>query len=315
MSTEERRIIAEAAQWLAFFQSGAVDSARDHAFLDWQAQDPRHAKAIDDFRQRLASFQRSPLRDLSQAQVINAINTSSSRRRFLRGAFAFAGLAMGTGLLSRLGSTGFAWPGDLYTGIGERGNFLLEDGSSLSLNAASRVTPRFDDAHRGFRFHRGEFLLEVRQQTQPFVVETNGGSVRSTGLGMLLREEHSGWLVSARQAPLEFIDRNRHRHAISSGHWLRYGVEGIRDTGLASAGEGAWQRGLLNVENLSLGEVVERLRPYHRGVLNIDSSITGLRVSGIFPLDDSAHALAMLASILPIKVTRTTDFWVVLQPS
>jgi transmembrane sensor len=102
---------------------------------------------------------------------------------------------------------------------------------------------------------------------------------------------------------------------LKPGYWARFNTHGVFDSGQARGGESDWTRGLLNVNNRSLAEVVESLKPYYRGVLNVAPQVAALRVSGIFPLDDPRHALNMLASILPIRLNYTTDYWLSVEPA
>jgi transmembrane sensor len=315
MSSErQQQIIVEAARWLAFLQSGERDSVREHAFLDWQAQDPRHAEAISTFQQRLNGL-RQPLKDVRQDQLLKTLNAPSSRRSFLRGSLALAGLALGAGVLSRFGSSGFAWPGDLYTGIGERRTFSLPDGSSAQLNAGSRITPQFHQTERGLSLQRGELLLDVCALAEPFYIRTDAAVIMLRQQRVLVRQEADGWLTLAQQAPLQLTDATGAVLTLKPGNWARFNTHGVFDSGQARGGESDWTRGLLNVNNRSLAEVVESLKPYYRGVLNVAPQVAALRVSGIFPLDDPRHALNMLASILPIRLNYTTDYWLSVEPA
>lgn len=309
MSAErQQQIILEAARWLAFLQSGERDSASEHAFLDWQAQDPRHAETITAFQQRLGGL-RQPLKDVRQDQLLKTLNAPSSRRRFLRGSLALAGMALGAGVLSRWGSSGFAWPGDLYTGIGERRTFALPDGSSAQLNAASRITPRFHQGQRGLSLQRGELLLDVCALAKPFYLRTDAAVITLQQQRVLLRQEADGWLALAQQRPLQLTDANGATLTVKPGYWARFNAHGVFDSGQAGGGESDWTRGLLNVNNRTLAQVIESLKPYYRGVLTVAQQIAALRVSGIFPLDDPRHALNMLTSILPIRLSYATEYW------
>ncbi len=316
MSTDrQQQLICEAAQWLAFLQSGERDPAREHAFLEWQAQDPLHAQAIAQFQEHLRSLRQSPLKDLPQHQLLKTLNAPSSRRRFLGRSLALAGLALSAGILSRTGSSGFAWPGDLYTAIGERRSFDLPDGSTALLNAASRITPEFERGQRGLTLQRGELRLDVQAQSYPFEVRTGAGTIVAQQQRLLVRRELSGWWVFAQQSPLRLTDIKGAVHHLKAGEWARFNGQGIYDSGQAGGGESDWTRGLLSVNNYTLAQVVESLKPYHRGVLTVAPQVADLRVSGIFPLDDSQHALRMLTGILPVRLSRLTDFWITLEPA
>ncbi|EPN70503.1 regulatory protein [Pseudomonas syringae pv. actinidiae ICMP 19079] len=76
-----------------------------------------------------------------------------------------------------------------------------------------------------------------------------------------------------------------------------------------------WTRGVLKVDDRPLSEVLQTLAAYRHGLLRFDTqALAGLRVSGVFRLDDSDAALATLADNLPIKVERFTDLLVIVKP-
>ncbi|MBD1586587.1 FecR domain-containing protein [Pseudomonas typographi] len=311
----DQALIREAAHWLAFLQSGEPDPAREQAFLAWQAQDPRHAQVIAEFQQHVLALRQSPLKDVPQDQLLKTLNAPSSRRRFLHGSLAVAGLALGAGVASRLATSGWAWPGDLYTGIAERRSFALPDGSTALLNASSRITPQFGRGQRGVVLQRGELLLDIHPQPRAFEVLTGAGTIVARQQRVLVRQELAGWWVLAQQSPVQLIDAKGLAQPLKAGHWARFNAQGLYDSGQAGGGEGDWVRGLLNANDLTLAQVVEALRPYHRGVLRVAPPVEHLRVSGIFPLDDSQHALRMLTGILPVRLSRITDFWITLEPA
>ncbi|MGY2499030.1 ferric citrate uptake sigma factor regulator FecR, partial [Klebsiella pneumoniae] len=61
--------------------------------------------------------------------------------------------------------------------------------------------------------------------------------------------------------------------------------------------------------------VLQTLASYRHGVVRFDpQALQGMRVSGVFKLDDSDAALATLADNLPIKVEHFTDLLVVIKP-
>lgn len=303
------QVIAEAARWLALLRGGDVDALQQQAFLDWQARSSLHATMVAAFEAQAGALAASPL-SRAPARVVRALEAPSSRRAFLRAGLAVTGLALGAGLLSRVGASGFAWPGELYTGIGERRHFTLADGSGLDLNAASRVAPHFAPGIRGLRLQRGELLVDVAPGAVPFELHTAGGRLTLSKHRCLLREDGNGWFVQAQRSPVQWQNEQGSHVLVAADHWARFDRSGVLATGRASGDENDWLSGLLRVDDRPLAEVVERLRPYHRGLLTLAPAIAGLRVSGIFPLDDSQRALQMLAHSLPIRVERATDLWI-----
>ena len=53
---------------------------------------------------------------------------------------------------------------------------------------------------------------------------------------------------------------------------------------------------------------------YRHGVIRCDPRVADLIVSGVCPLADTDRILASLAAALPLRVSRYTGYWVVVEP-
>ena len=68
------------------------------------------------------------------------------------------------------------------TGIGEQRSLALEDGSSIKLNAMSRIRVRFTATRRDIELIEGQAFFRVaKDKTRPFIVESKGTQVRAVG--------------------------------------------------------------------------------------------------------------------------------------
>ncbi|HID9974405.1 TPA: iron dicitrate transport regulator FecR, partial [Pseudomonas aeruginosa] len=74
--------------------------------------------------------------------------------------------------------------------------------------------------------------------------------------------------------------------------------------------ESAWVDGWLAAHDRPLAWVVEAIKPYRRGIVSLDAAIAGVRVSGLYPLDNSDLTLEMLERSLPVRVVRRSEYWV-----
>ena len=73
--------------------------------------------------------------------------------------------------------------------------------------------------------------------------------------------------------------------------------------------------GVLVARDMRLDEFVAEFDRQRHGVLRCDPAVAALRISGVFPLDDSERALAALARTLPVQVIYRTRWWVTLAPA
>jgi transmembrane sensor len=77
----------------------------------------------------------------------------------------------------------------------------------------------------------------------------------------------------------------------------------------------AWRRHQLVVENQPLPDVLDEIARHRSGHVQFDrTALQNLRVSAVIPLDNSDHALQLLAQTLPIRVQSVTPWLIVVGP-
>lgn len=309
MSSEQ--IIQQAANWLTRLHDEDVSDADRHAFHTWCQADPRHAVAIERMRSLWGSFDTVPAKPARRA-----LNRAFAPRRS-RGA-QVAGV-LGVVLCAWLGvQQAPIWMADQRTGVGERRQIALEDGSQLQLNSNSAVDVRFDGHQRVIELLQGELWVEVAKDAQrPFVVRTDQGTASALGTRYLVKRAADGTTVVTVIESTVAVKGDT-----GEGVKVTAGQRSVLDHGqpqppraIGSSDPDAWTRGLLKVNDQPLSEVLQTLANYRHGLVRFDpQALQNLRVSGVFKLDDTAAALATLADNLPIQVEYFTDLLVVVKP-
>ena len=309
MSSEH--IIQQAANWLTRLHDEDVTDADRRAFDAWCQADPRHALAIERMRGLWGSLDTLPAKP---ARI--ALNRAFAPRR-PRGA-QVAGL-VGVLLCGWFGLDHLpVWMADQRTGVGERRQIALEDGSQLQLNSNSAVDVKFDGHQRVIELLQGELWVDVAKDAQrPFVVRTNQGTATALGTRYLVKRAEDGTTVVTVIESTVAVKGDA-----SEGVKVTAGQRTILDQGRAQAPQAsgrsdpdAWTRGLLKVNDQPLTEVLQTLASYRHGLVRFDApALQNLRVSGVFKLDDTTAALAALADNLPIQVEYFTDLLVVVKP-
>lgn len=309
MSTEH--IIEQAANWLTRLHDEDVTDTDRRAFDTWCQADPRHALAIERMRGLWGSLDTLPAKP---ARI--ALNRAFAPRR-PRGAQV-------AGLLGVLLCGWFSldhlpvWMADQRTGVGERRQIVLEDGSQLQLNSNSAVDVKFDGHQRVIELLQGELWVDVAKDAQrPFVVRTDQGTATALGTRYLVKRAEDGTTVVTVIESTVAV-----KGGSSDGVKVTAGQRSILDHGRAQAPQAignsdpdAWTRGMLKVNDQPLGDVLQALASYRHGLVRFDSqALQNLRVSGVFKLDDTTAALATLADNLPIQVEYFTDLLVVVKP-
>ncbi|KAF1010475.1 MAG: Protein FecR [Pseudomonas fluorescens] len=302
-------LINSATRWVVLLRSGQATPADWQRYRQWRAADPRHDALCQQLEARLGVFDVPRAQGISGKVLQQALDAPASRRSVLRGTLVGAGVVLGTAWLARPVLEDLT--ADVRTGTGERRTVALPDGGELLLNARSAVDIRYDLQQRLIRLLEGELLVKVAPDRQrPFFIHTDSMRVRAAGNRMLLREREGRGHVVALDSALEIDAQGGERLQLAAGHEVNYDRFGFGPVLASASGATAWVDGFLQVRDRPLVEVIDALRPYHNGVLRLDPAVSGLRVSGLYRLDNPDQILDTLARTLPIQINRRTAFWV-----
>ncbi|AZD23928.1 Fe2+-dicitrate sensor, membrane component [Pseudomonas chlororaphis subsp. aurantiaca] len=316
MSREPSReqLVDDATRWWVLMNSGQASEAERRAYQRWRNADPQHEQLCRQLETRLGVFQVPIAQGVDGELLQRALNAPSSRRKVLQRALLGAGVALGAGaLVSQRGLPLAELTADLHTGTGQRQSLTLPDGSELRLNARSAANIDFDRQRRVVHLLDGEVLLNLASDpSRPFFIHTAQTRIQATGSRLLVRERDGQGQATALNGPLDIAGRSGERLQLPGGHEVAYDAFHFGPVRPSRGSATAWVDGLLELRDTPLSEVVEALRPYRRGVLRLDPAIAGLRVSGLFRLDNPQQILDSLARTLPIRVTRHTELWVTL---
>lgn len=297
--------IKQAIDWVARQRSGDMSEADQQHFQQWLMSREENRDAWHQLEQRLGTI----FSDLPETSHQVLSKAGRSRRDLLRGALGLAGVGLGgwwlqrAGLLPGLGS-------DLQSGFAERRAFVLQDGSRVVLNALSRVDLAMAARERRLILREGALSIQVSSDPlRPLIVQTAFGEIRALGTRFTVTARERGVHVWVQESRVQLTAPSGARLELAAGQGALLGESGMRPLDPRQAGEGAWEDGVLEVHDQPLGEVVEALRPYRRGILRISPQAYELRVSGVFPLDNSDQALRSLQEVLPIKVEGHFNWW------
>jgi transmembrane sensor len=203
-----QQIHEEAAEWLVELRSRPDASTRQR-FDQWLSTSPEHVRAYLECAAVSEAAQAGPratpaeiealierARQSSDANVIALAprlgpgragspdrEAPAGRSWFARASrgVRFAAAAM---VLAAVGASALYWmTRNVYaTGVGEQRSILLPDGSTIDLNARSKVRVRFDTSTRKVDLMEGEALFRVaKNRERPFVVSASDTRVRAVG--------------------------------------------------------------------------------------------------------------------------------------
>ncbi|WP_240931664.1 FecR family protein [Azotobacter chroococcum] len=124
---------------------------------------------------------------------------------------------------------------DLSTATGERRRFVLADGSSVLLNAQSRVDVDFDSGRRRLQLRRGALLAEVTADARrPFVVETPFGRVQALGMRFSVALGERDATVWVQEAQVRLESRSGNSLVLAADEGARFDRDGLPAPGSAA---------------------------------------------------------------------------------
>lgn len=315
------RATEAAIGWLVQLHSGDMGEADRYRLAQWLDADPRHRSAWEQLQAplqqlRLPQPAASPTAgSLLSDTLARAEARTRKRRQVLHGALGLGGMAVGATWLADRHQPVAQWSADLRTGTGERREFLLPDGSRLTLDARSAVDLDFRPGHRRIRLRQGALLAEATPQADhgpAFTVHTIHGQVQALGTRFTVRLQEADSLVGMLEHSVEITTASGQQRRLHEGHSARFSATGIEDADtLSPETTAAWRHGMLQVHDQPLADVVQALCAYRPGVVRIAPRAAALQVYGTYALDDTDRALTALAETLPITVHRSLGGWLV----
>jgi transmembrane sensor len=170
------------------------------------------------------------------------------------------------------------WQYDQVTVAGERRVVKLQDGSEMIMSGDTAIDVRFEAGSRRIDLARGQGLFRVaHDQRRPFVVYADGYSVRDIGTVFNVAHHADGVRVVVVEGAVEAASGEQ-RALLRAGQGLNIAPEGLGkvqpvDAALATA----WSGGRLVVQNQSLAQILEALKPHYSGRIFLLNKEAGAR--------------------------------------
>ncbi len=307
-----------AAEWFALLRSGEAreaDQAQWRLWLEQSAENREAWRYVERISSRFEPIKASTERQTAVAafKAANRQNRQQPRRRqILLGLFscASAGL-LGWGAWRRLPEMAQPWMADHRSGTGEVREILLADGTRVWLGSASAFTEDYGNGLRRLQLVAGEILVKTEADPgRAFVVDTPQGRLRALGTRFTVRLEEGGTFLAVYEGAVEMrMGGGGPAVLVQAGLQTRFSSGGVAPLAPADPAREAWTRGILIAQEIPLAEVAAELGRYQRGHLVVTPEVAGLPVFGSYPLNDPGRTLAMLESVMPIRVRRLLPWW------
>lgn len=272
----------------------------------------------DEWRTWLESKRAATLRTSELA--VQPTRRSSPIRRSRRWLAAGAGFAIAAALaFLTVPTVLLRIQADHATSTAEVRTIDLEDGTIVTLAAASAIAVSYTATERRISLLEGEALFQVRRDPErPFRVFT--GEVRTTVVGTVfdVRRARDDVTVGVQEGVVDVS-------VAAGGKWPGAGerleagevisIDPARTTrrgAIAPSLVGAWRQGQLLAQYVTLRDAVDQLRRSFNGTIILtDASLGELRITGAYTLGDPEAALRAIARAHGAVVRRVTP-WVLM---
>lgn len=324
-------IAAEAAVWVARLHGPDRSNRMERECLAWQARSAAHREA---FERCTETWEDVPRVTLANAYASAAAGKSApgaardtGRTNGARWAFALAVLTL---VVVGGGAVFQQWRGTgaYSTGVGEQQLVLLDDGTRMSLNTATRVRVDLSLAQRTVNVLDGEAMFEVAKDARrPFVVRVADSEVVALGTVFSVRLTPGSARASDSLA-VTLIEGQVTVRSAQGGPGggvapvrpvLMQPGERVRLVKAASASASgaapqvdrprieqvvAWKRNEAIFDDVSLADAVAEMNRYSRMliVLSGDAALSGRRISGQFRTGDNAGFARAAAALHGLAV-------------
>lgn len=308
-----------AAEWLTLLMSGEATDNERRRWQQWRTAHPDHERAWKHIEAVTSGLKTTGATATYQTLSPYAGPKAPGRRKAL-GLLVWGGLIGVTGVL--VASRTQVWRqrvADYDTGTGEQRTVALSDGTRILLNTASAIDVRFDAQRRLVRLVAGEIMIvtghaqfEGAPDDRPFIVQTQEGRVRALGTRFTVRQDEASTDVAVLESAVEITPAERAVEllVLHAGERIRFTRDGTGPRSALDEQDVAWTRGQIVADNVRLGDFLVNLARYRPGIVQCEAEVADLRVSGVFPLDDTDRILDTLTRVLPVQVRSHTRYWI-----
>lgn len=349
------QIYSEAGDWFVTCRSGALDETLRRKFDAWLRQSPQHLSA---YLELAAIWNEGPTLDsqrrwdtetliaqalADQTNVVPLANAAqdvraaptSARVRWMAASVATIAVTAALVVWMQL----FREP-TYVTQIGEQRSIALADGSTVELNARSKVRVRYSKHERALQLLEGQALFRVaKDPSRPFIVTADDTRVRAVGTQFDVNKKREGTVVTvvegqvsvvtsvvdarvdpvAIEMPMPSMPRSveeskASRHSEAAGGILLTAGEQITVTDTAAnevtrpdvTRAIAWTQRQLVFDAATLTEVAEEFNRYNQRQLIVrDPALYEFHISGVFASTDPEALLQFLRERAGVRVVET----------
>lgn len=321
-AADRRELHEQATRWLLRLEAGDCSDQERSQLASWLAEDENHRLALDEMAVLwgqlgvVAEYHRS--RQVAIRRERNVLLRLRRRYNVVAAAAVVVLVVLSYPFLAlRLHA-------DYVTAAGQAKRIELTDGTVVDLNTASAIRVHYTDTSREVELIQGEAFFRVSpNKKRPFSVIAGSAQATAVGTEYLVRYEDDKSSVIVTEGCVEVkkrgdADSARAAVDVGAGETLDFtdalSPDLIKTADINSVT--AWLRGKVIFDGERLEQVVAELNRYHAGrIIVIGDGFKQRRVTGIFSTTEPVHIIQSIAAGLNLRVTRLTDYLIVLHSS
>jgi len=300
---DENSVEAQAASWFARNREQAPGIDKD--FEQWRAT-PAHAKAYAEFEALWA--------DLAELRQRNKpLPLPSRRHKPWRPALAAAAALVCAVLSSNVGAPNSPYRHQVAAHAEGTRTLKLPDGSTLYINANTRLRINFRSLQRDIYLDQGQLYLEVAaDKERPLWVHAGNARVRVVGTAFDMRRGQKQLVVSVAHGQVAFEPEGNPNTATLLEARQRgvydYAKGTVQQQGVSAEEIADWRSGHLTFRNRELLSLIDELNLYRSKPVQLaDGPLAHFKVSGSLDASDPDALLNALPALIPIRTVALDD--------
>jgi len=292
MNSNLALIKQQAAQWLV--KRSEPDFAQSEALLAWLNQSPLHQSTYQELQKTWHAL----------AQVSHGSAPQSVKPRGFTAVFSKKILACAAAIccvaVSFMSLNDLSSPQYYQTAVATPQSFTLSDGSTITLNANSKVVIDMNDEHRQISIITGDAHFEVAADRQrPFVVSYKKHKFTALGTAFTVNTRPFVQLnVTEHQVKIDYQATAKIvREGYQSEFVNQWQPVTVSETNID------WREAKLIFNQRQLKDVLTQLQPYiTEKIYLMDTSLADELVSGSINLNKPYQALALITQGMGLKL-------------
>ncbi len=312
-NSAQTSIDEQAADWYANMQSTDADKA---GFAKWRLADAAHAKAYDALGKMWSASEGLANDSDILAQLGNIPSASSAKSRT---PWYYTGAAAAVLIMSFLGlflTNNQTQTQNYATTIDQQQIILLDDGTTITLDANSQLQVAMSNQNRDVQLLKGRARFNVAKDPQrPFVVSTDTGSVRALGTIFDVNKNKQLLHVALLEGRVEVAPKQAtdtiQKQVMTAGHQTTVSsTQGVaKPTPMNQDQPQDWTNGILQFNATPLDVAVEEFNRYLKKPLRIrGKNIADLQITGSFSTKEPQKIISALTTIFPLEAVTSNKF-------